>query len=130
MVSPFVPSPPSAAVNPVALEIERPVLPEPARQVTAAAGSAGARLSADAGPGGGRSDTSTPLEDVLDELNGNLQAWSTGIRFDVDPDAQRVVISIVDNATGEILRTVPSDAVIRIAKMIVQLQGRSVSTQA
>jgi flagellar protein FlaG len=35
----------------------------------------------------------------------------------------------VDNTTGEVLRTVPSDAVIQIAKMIVQLQGNQVSVK-
>ena len=59
-----------------------------------------------------------------------MQAWSTGMRFDVDDDAQRVVVSIIDSATGEVLRTVPSDAVIRVAKMIVQLQGKGINTQA
>lgn len=70
------------------------------------------------------------LEKALDLVNNNLQAWSTGMRFDVDEDAQRVVISIVDSSTGEVLRTVPSDAVLRVAKMIVQLQGSLVDTKA
>ncbi len=70
------------------------------------------------------------LDDTLDEINNSLQAWSTGIRFDMDDEAQRLVVSIVDNSTGEVLRTVPSDAVIQIAKMIVQLQGNAVSVKA
>jgi flagellar protein FlaG len=48
----------------------------------------------------------------------------------MDDEAQRLVVSIVDNSTGEVLRTVPSDAVIQIAKMIVQLQGNAVSVKA
>jgi flagellar protein FlaG len=58
-----------------------------------------------------------------------MKAWATGMRFDMDPEAQRVVVSIIDSETGEVLRTVPTDAVIRVAKMIVQLQGRSVDTR-
>lgn len=69
------------------------------------------------------------LEKALDLVNSNLQAWSTGLRFNVDEDTQRVVISIVDSSTGEVLRTVPSDAVLRVAKMIVQLQGSLVDTK-
>lgn len=75
-------------------------------------------------------DQQTSLEKALELVNNNLQAWSTGMRFDVDSDAQRVVISIVDSSTGEVLRTVPSDAVLRVAKMIVQLQGSLVDTKA
>lgn len=70
------------------------------------------------------------LDDTLDQINNSLQAWSTGIRFNMDEEAQRLVVSIVDNNTGEVLRTVPSDAVIQIAKMIVQLQGNTVSVKA
>ncbi|WP_194273448.1 flagellar protein FlaG [Alcaligenes faecalis] len=69
------------------------------------------------------------LDDTLDQINNSLQAWSTGIRFNMDDEAQRLVVSIVDNKTGEVLRTVPSDAVIQIAKMIVQLQGNAVSVK-
>lgn len=69
------------------------------------------------------------LDDTLDQINSSLQAWSTGIRFNMDDEAQRLVVSIVDNSTGEVLRTVPSDAVIQIAKMIVQLQGNAVSVK-
>ncbi|WP_426345641.1 flagellar protein FlaG [Alcaligenes sp. HNGD-HTN06] len=69
------------------------------------------------------------LDDTLDQINDSLQAWSTGIRFNMDDEAQRLVVSIVDNKTGEVLRTVPSDAVIQIAKMIVQLQGNAVSVK-
>ncbi|HRK84944.1 MAG TPA: flagellar protein FlaG [Alcaligenes faecalis] len=70
------------------------------------------------------------LDDTLEQINDSLQAWSTGIRFNMDDEAQRLVVSIVDNSTGEVLRTVPSDAVIQIAKMIVQLQGNAVSVKA
>ena len=84
----------------------------------------------DKAPDGNQNTGDTPLDKTLEQLNESMQAWSTGMRFDVDEDAQRVVVSIVDSATGEVLRTVPSDAVIRVAKMIVQLQGGAVDTRA
>lgn len=82
------------------------------------------------GQQGNQPNADTPLDKTLEQLNESMQAWATGMRFDIDDDAQRVVVSIVDSATGEVLRTVPSDAVIRIAKMIVQLQGSAVDTRA
>lgn len=72
----------------------------------------------------------TPLEKTLEQINDSMQAWSTGMRFEIDDDAQRVVVSIIDSATGEVLRSVPSDAVLRIAKMIIQLQGGTIDTHA
>lgn len=72
---------------------------------------------------------SKPAVDGLEQANEQLQAWSTGMRFSMDDDAQRLVLSIVDSGTGEVLRTVPSEAVLQIARMIVQFQGSSVDTR-
>jgi flagellar protein FlaG len=59
-----------------------------------------------------------------------LKAWSTQLQFELDPNAHRVVVSIVDAQSGDVIRTVPSDAVIRVAKMIVKLQVQAVETTA
>lgn len=70
------------------------------------------------------------LEKALETVNGSLQAWSTGVRFDMDTDTQKLVISIVDSASGDVIKTIPSEAMLRIAKMITQLQGSGVDTKA
>lgn len=111
---------------------ERPVAPaEFAVKVTAASNAAGLG-SATTAPQERETPPDTPssLEKALEDVNNNMKAWATGMRFDVDADANRVVVSIIDSATGEVLRTVPSDAVIRVAKMIVQMQGNAVNTKA
>lgn len=141
MINPLGSSIPGASIAATTAEFERPASrPEPARHVTpvgpalsgempdADAGMPGARAGASTAQGG--LDAMNPLEKALQLVNNNLKAWSTGMRFDLDAEAQRVVVSIIDSETGEVLRTVPSDAVIRVAKMIVQLQGKSINTQA
>lgn len=130
MVNPINSSPPVTPTSLTAPELP-PAMTRAAIQVppTALASRAGTTTS---GNRDGQTPTSsdTPLEKTLEQLNNSMQAWSTGMRFEVDEDAQRVVVSIVDSATGEVLRTVPSDAVLRVAKMIVQLQGGSIDTRA
>ncbi len=108
-----------------------PVPPEPAVTVTASSNASGSG-SATTATGDGITTPGNPnsLEKALEDVNNNMKAWATGMRFDVDPDANRVVVSIIDSATGEVLRTVPSDAVVRVAKMIVQMQGNVVNTKA
>lgn len=69
------------------------------------------------------------LERMLDQLNQSMQAWATGMRFDMDKDAQRVVVSIVEHDTGKVLRSIPSEAVLRVAKMITQMQGSAIDTR-
>jgi flagellar protein FlaG len=75
-------------------------------------------------------ESNTPFDKALEQVNESMKAWDTGMRFDLDTEAERMVVSIIDSATGEVLRTIPNEAVIRVAKMIVQLQGNLVNTKA
>ncbi|UHL65285.1 flagellar protein FlaG [Paralcaligenes sp. KSB-10] len=130
MISPLAPI--QAQASPVPAEAVRPAtVPDPAQQVTAAQDALNSN-TATAGKSqpGTNGQAMDPLEKALKLVNSNLQAWSTGMRFDIDPDSKRIVVSIIDNATGTVLRTVPSDAVIRVAKMISQLQGTGIDTKA
>ena len=107
---------------------------DPAVQVTAAGetlnGNGASRGATLPGAANGADDQENTLDKALEMVNSNMEAWSTGMRFDMDDEAQRLVVSIVDNSTGEVLRTVPSEAVLRVAKMIVHLQGQVINTKA
>lgn len=129
MVNPIGANVGASTPSPILADLERPApLPDASMRVTAiedASGSAAADhgTSFQAGAQGGS------LDRTVEELNDTMRAWATGMRFDMDPDAQRLVVSIVDNESGEVIKTVPSDAVIRVAKMIVQLQGKTIDTR-
>ena len=73
---------------------------------------------------------SSSLDKALEQLNSSMQPWATGLRFDVDPDTQRIVLTLVDNESGDVIRTVPSEAVLAVAKMITQFQGNGINTKA
>ena len=103
--------------------------PEPARAVTATETTLDARLNSHNAQKALQQAETKQLDDTLEELNQRMQAWSTGLKFSMDEDAQRLVVSIVDTATGDVIRTVPSDAVLKVAKMIVQMQGQMVDTK-
>jgi len=118
-------------VSSIAMEPDRPAaLPEPSQQVTSANAGTDSN-NATAGNGLPQDPSqSGQLEKAVAAANDSMQAWSTGMRFDIDPTSKRVVISIIDTKTGKVLRTVPTDAVIRAAKMIVKLQEKSIDTKA
>lgn len=129
MVNPIGANVTASAPSPILVDPERPAsLPDASMRVSAV----------DDADGGGAADHATSsqadarggsLERTVQELNDTMRAWATGMRFDMDPDAQRMVVSIIDNESGEVIKTVPSDAVIRVAKMIVQLQGKTIDTR-
>jgi flagellar protein FlaG len=59
-----------------------------------------------------------------------MKAWSTQLQFEIDPDVHQVVVSVVDAESGDVVRTIPSEAVLKIAKMIVNMQGNGIKTSA
>ena len=71
-----------------------------------------------------------PLDKALDEINEQMKAWSTQLQFEVDPDVHQVVVSVVYAKSGDVIRTIPSEAVLKIAKMIVNMQGNGIKTSA
>ncbi|WP_171962233.1 flagellar protein FlaG [Bordetella trematum] len=103
--------------------------PDPAALATpAAAGTSSQGSHNNASPDPRSGDQPASSEAALDEINKQLRAWSTELQFEMDPELQKIVVSVRDAESGEVLRTIPSDAVIRIAKMIVSMQGNAVST--
>lgn len=129
MVNPISPS--SIAIS---ADLTAPELPAAMTRVSIEVAPAARSSKPETATGGNQQKQSgsgeSPLEKTIEHLNNSMQAWATGMRFDIDEDAQRVVVSIVDSTSGEVLRTVPSDAVLRVAKMIVQLQGGSIDARA
>src|SRR5699024_6668793 len=43
------------------------------------------------------------IENALKQLNEEMRPWATAMQFEIDPDLERLVISIIDNETGEVL---------------------------
>lgn len=70
------------------------------------------------------------IEGALEQLNAQMRPWATGMQFEMDPELERLVISIIDNETGAVLRSIPSETLLRVAKMITSFQGQHVNTHA
>jgi uncharacterized FlaG/YvyC family protein len=45
----------------------------------------------------------------------------TSARFEVDPVARRVVLKVLDDRTGEVIRQVPPEESLAVAKVLEQL---------
>lgn len=103
--------------------------PDPAATATPAPATTDSSAS-----GGATSDQANsqkmPLDKALDEINKQMKAWSTQLQFEIDPNVHQVVVSVIDAESGDVLRTIPSEAVLKIAKMIVNMQGNGIKTSA
>ena len=105
--------------------------PEPAVQVThTERGRNGGNATSQQGGAFSRNDGSGSVEDAFEEINAAMQAWDTGMRFEIDEDTQQLVVSVIDTKSGDVLRQIPSEEVLHVAKMIAQFQGKLVSVKA
>ncbi|MNZ91101.1 flagellar protein FlaG [compost metagenome] len=61
------------------------------------------------------------LTENLQKLNAGLQRF--GIEFEVSDIDNRLITRVVDSETGELIRQIPSEEVLRIARSLTQTTG-------
>jgi flagellar protein FlaG len=62
-------------------------------------------------------------EQVVDQLNRQMQADNRNLRFGVDRRINTFVITVTDKSSGDVVRQIPSEAVVRVAHSIEDLKG-------
>lgn len=63
------------------------------------------------------------LQDVVQQLNSQVEKTSTSLGFQVDEVAGRNVVTVRNKETGDVVRQIPSDAVLAVAHNIERLKG-------
>jgi flagellar protein FlaG len=61
---------------------------------------------------------------ALEEINHNLKISSIGLQFEFDKDANKMITKVIDVASGDVIRRIPSEEVIRMSKAIGELQDK------
>ena len=62
-------------------------------------------------------------QQVVDQLNRQMQADDRNLRFGVDRRINTFVITVTDKTSGDVVRQIPPEAVIRVAHSIEDLKG-------
>ncbi|HZP87689.1 MAG TPA: flagellar protein FlaG [Burkholderiales bacterium] len=65
----------------------------------------------------------TTLKQVADAINTQLQQLSKNIRFSIDEETGNTVVRVVDADTGQTIRQIPSEEVLKIRHSLERLQG-------
>lgn len=63
------------------------------------------------------------LAQAVDDLNQRFKDSRTDLRFSIDDDSGRTVVSIVDAEDGTVLRQMPSAEALRVSKALDQALG-------
>ena len=58
------------------------------------------------------------LQQAADELNRHFSTLRTDLKFSIDKDLNRIVVVVVDAQDGTVLRQIPGEDALRIARML------------
>lgn len=98
-----------------------------------------AKPSADAAPVAASADTAgttgspsdaKQLSDAIAQVQEFTQSLAKELTFDIDDDSGRTVVKVIDSSTNEVLRQIPSEEMLGIAKALDQIQGLLIKQKA
>lgn len=100
-------------------------------------GSAGVRqqngldgLPAGSGNVSNSEDANQDIGKAVDTMNDFLKAFNQNLQFSIDDDTQLRVIKLVDTGTKEVIRQIPSEEMLTIAKALDKFKGLLIQEQA
>lgn len=71
------------------------------------------------------------LSQAVKNINKALEDQSRGLEFSIDSEIDRTIIKVVDQNTKQVIRQIPSEEVLEIAKALdVALQGLLIKQKA
>ena len=77
----------------------------------------GAQPGAAGKPGAGQ------LQQSLEDINKVLAGFSISVQFQIDPDYKELIVKVVDQDTGQLIRQIPTEDVVRMSKAMDNLKG-------
>jgi flagellar protein FlaG len=112
--------------------------PPPPPPATADKGTAIAAANRDAAPTqtviAAKQPAAVPSDDevshALKSINNALKDRSQDLEFSVDDDSARTIVKVVDKSTQEVIRQMPTEEALEIAKALDRLQSLLVKQQA
>lgn len=115
--------------------LQRPASPSPtspraAEQATgtgnAAQAAQGLPLPAAASPPTDR----TTLQDAVQKVQDFLSGMASELKFSIDDDTGIQVVKIIDNTTQEVIRQMPSEEMLAVAKALDTIKGLFIKNTA
>lgn len=70
------------------------------------------------------------VEDAAQALNDHMALVSINFKFSVDQDTHQIVVKVINQDTGKVIRQIPSEEALKIAKAIDILHGVIIQKKA
>ena len=68
-------------------------------------------------------DTDGAVDEALSKINDFVQSKSRQLNFSVDDDSGRQVIKVTDAGSGDVIRQIPTEDVLKLSARIQELQS-------
>lgn len=69
------------------------------------------------------------LQQAISQLNSTMKDGGRGLNFQVDESLNRPVVTVTNQETGEVIRQIPNEVVVRIAHNIDNAKGYLLNAQ-
>lgn len=70
------------------------------------------------------------VQEAVQKTNDFIRPFNGALRFEVEPDTNETIVKIIDQETKEVVKQIPSEEMINLAKALDQLKGLLVKQQA
>lgn len=88
------------------------------------------RASAHDLPDPQKAEKQVSSSEMLDKIKDLSQDGLYSVRFEMNKDINSLVIRVVDKESGEVVRQIPAEELIRISKTLKDLRGLMVNTES
>ena len=70
------------------------------------------------------------LQEAIQKVQAAMQPVASNIEFSLDQSTGRPIVKVVDSETGDIIRQIPSEEMMAIARAIDKVRGLMIPSQA
>ena len=70
------------------------------------------------------------LEKIIEELRKKLSMLNTQLKIQIDKDTDMTVIKVIDKQTNKVIRQIPPEYVLKIAKYLDEIAGLLLNEKA
>lgn len=67
--------------------------------------------------------TAEEVKQAAEQINAFLKASGTHVQFELHKETNRMMLEVLDNQTGEVLRTIPSKELLDLSERIGEMVG-------
>ena len=76
-------------------------------------------------PGVAKKAGNEQLNSAVNELSGYVQNITRELNFSVDQELGRTVVTVIDESTGDVIRQIPSEEMLDLAKHLQEVRDRA-----